>query len=112
MQTKPMFRLIIERLREVFTHQCCFPGKYVGACFILFRISVNNMCLGLAIKAALGTGSDINIPFRPEDNHRLVVHEYSGLEPGDAHGLRTVRDFITKRTDSNCGPVERLHAVW
>jgi len=63
-------------------------------------------------KAALGRGSDINYPFRPEDNHRLIVHEYSGLEPGDGHGLRTIRDFITVRTDQNRAPAERLHAVW
>ena len=64
------------------------------------------------MKAPLGRGSDINLPFRPEDNHRLVVHEYSGLEPGDAHGLQTVRDFITNRTDPQRLPAERLHAIW
>ena len=67
------------------------------------------MCLCLANKAALGRGSDINLAFRPEDNHRLIVHEYSGLEPGD---LRTVRDFIINRTDPNRAPAERLHAIW
>ncbi|KAF8492151.1 hypothetical protein F5888DRAFT_1731217, partial [Russula emetica] len=64
------------------------------------------------MSAALGRGSDINLAFRPEDNHRLIVHEYSGLEPGDAFGLRTVRDFITNRTDPNRAPAERLHAIW
>jgi hypothetical protein len=107
-----MLRLIIESLREVFTHRCCFQGKHVGAYSVLLRISVYSMCLCLANKAALGRGSDINLAFRPEDNHRLIVHEYSGLEPGDAHGLRTIRDFITNRTDPNRAPAERLHAVW
>ena len=79
---------------------------------VLFRILVYSMCLCLANKAALGRGSDINLAFRPEDNHRLIVHEYSGLEPGDAHGLRTVRDFIANRTDPNRAPAERLHAIW
>jgi hypothetical protein len=107
-----MFRLIIERLREVFTHQYCFQGQHVGAYTVLFCISVFSMCLCLANKAALGRGSDINLLFRPEDNYRLIVHEYSGLEPGDAHGLRTIRDFITNRTDPNRAAAERLHAIW
>jgi hypothetical protein len=77
-----------------------------------FRILVYSNCLFPANKAAPGRGSDINLPFLPEDNHRLIVHEYSGLEPGDAHGLRTVRDFITNRTDPNRAPAERLHAIW
>jgi hypothetical protein len=65
-----------------------------------------------ANKAALGRGSDINIAFHPEDNHRLIIHEYSGLESDDDNGLRTVRDFITNRTDPNRAPAERLHAIW
>ncbi len=64
------------------------------------------------IKAAPGKGSDINLAFRPDDNHNLIVHEYSGLETGDAHGLRTIRDFITIRTDPTRAPAERLHAIW
>ena len=107
-----MLRLIIERLWEVFAHQCCFQGGHVGVYSVLFRISVYSMCLCLANKAALGRGSDINLAFRPADNHRLIVHEYSGLEPGDAHGLRTVRDFIANRTDPKRAPAERLHAIW
>ena len=63
-------------------------------------------------QAALGSGSDINLAFRPEDNKRLIVHEFSGLEPGDAHGLRTIRDFVTNRADPNRAPAERLHAIW
>jgi hypothetical protein len=63
-------------------------------------------------KVAPGIGSDINLAFRPDDNHHLIVHEYSGLEPGDAHGLQTVRDFITIRTDPSRAPAERLHAIW
>jgi len=106
-----MLRLIIERLREVFAHQCCFLGGHVGVYSVLFRILVYSVSLCLANKAALGRGSDINLAFRPEDNHRLIVHE-SGLEPGDAHGLRTVRDFIVNRTDPNRAPAERLHAIW
>ncbi len=64
------------------------------------------------IKAAPGKGSDINLAFRPDDNHNLIVHEYSGLEPGDAHGLRSIRDFITIRTDPTRAPAERLHTIW
>jgi hypothetical protein len=107
-----MLGLIIGRLREVFAHRCCFQGKHVGAYSVLFRIPVYSMCLCLTNKAALRRGSDINLVFRPEDNNRLIVHEYSGLEPGDAHGWRIVRDFITNRTDPFCAPAERLHAIW
>jgi hypothetical protein len=70
------------------------------------------MCLCHANKAAPGIGSDINLAFRPDDNHHLMVHEYSGLEPGDGHGLRTIQDFITVRTDPDRAPAERLHAIW
>ncbi len=70
------------------------------------------MCLYFANKATPGRGSDIDLAFRPDDNRHLIVHEYSGLEPGDDHGFRTIRDFITGRTDPNCAPAERLHAVW
>lgn len=63
-------------------------------------------------QAALGSGSDINLAFCPEDNQRLIVHEFSGLEHGDAHGLRTIRDFVTNRADPNRAPAERLHAIW
>jgi hypothetical protein len=79
---------------------------------LFFRIPVYSICLCLENKAAPGIGSDINLAFRPDDNHHLIVHEYSGLEPGDAHGLRTIRDFITVRTDPNRAPAERLHAIW
>ena len=78
---------------------CICPISYFG----LLNVSVPRK------QAALGSGSDINLAFRPEDNHRLIVHEYSGLEPG---GLRTVRDFIINRTDPNRAPAERLHAIW
>jgi len=65
-----------------------------------------------ANKAALGRGSVINHPFRLEDNHRLIVYEYSGLEAGDVHDLWPARDFIANDTDPNRAPAERLHAVW
>ena len=65
-----------------------------------------------ANKAAPRIGSDINLAFRPDDNQHFIVHEYSGLEPGDAQGLHTVRDFINNRTDPKRAPAERLHAIW
>ncbi len=74
--------------------------------------SIQSACAS-QIKATPGKGSDINLAFRPDDNHNLIVHEYSGLEPGDAHGLRTIRDFITIRTDpTRAAPAKRLHAIW
>jgi hypothetical protein len=56
--------------------------------------------------------SDINLAFRPDDNHHLIVHESAGLEPGDAQGLRAIRDFISKHTDPSCAATEKLHAIW
>ncbi len=109
-QVKPILLLIIERLRKIFAHQCYFQSEHVGSYLVLFRIPVYSMCLCLANKAS--PISDINLAFRPDDNHRLILHEYSGLEPGDAQGLRTVRDFITNRTGPDRAPAEKLHAIW
>ena len=55
---------------------------------------------------------DINLAFRPNDNRHLIVHESAGLEPGDAQGLRAIRDFISNRIDPSCAATERLHAIW
>ena len=64
-------------------------------------------------KAALGRAPDINFAFRPDDNHHLIVHEFSGLESGDdAQRLRAILDFILTRTDPNRPAPERLHAIW
>jgi hypothetical protein len=111
-QVKPILLLFIERLRKILAHQCYFQSAHVGAYLVSFRIPVYLIYLCLANKAAPGIGSDINLAIRPDDNHRLIVHEYSGIEPGDAEGLRTVQDFITNRTDPNRAPAERLHAIW
>jgi hypothetical protein len=63
-------------------------------------------------KAAPATTSDIEFAFRPDDNHSLIVHECSGLEPGDAQGLQAIRDFISNHTDPSCAASEILHAIW
>ncbi|KAI0285610.1 hypothetical protein BC826DRAFT_1189613 [Russula brevipes] len=64
-------------------------------------------------KAGKASGEpDINLGFRPKDNDYLVVHEYSGFEPGDTQSLQNIRDFISYRTNSNRSALERLHAVW
>ncbi|KAI0261919.1 hypothetical protein BGY98DRAFT_1192678 [Russula aff. rugulosa BPL654] len=76
------------------------------------KSSLINATFRVNMSAAPGIGSDINLAFRPDDNHHLIVHEYSGLESGDPQGLRTVQDFITNRTDPNRAPAERLHAIW
>ena len=55
---------------------------------------------------------DINVEFRPEDNRYLVVHEFLGFEPQVSQNLRTIRDFISRRTVSTCPSSDRLHAVW
>ncbi|KAI0272993.1 hypothetical protein BGY98DRAFT_1099662 [Russula aff. rugulosa BPL654] len=75
------------------------------------KSSLINATFRVNMSVAPGIGSDINLAFRPDDNRYLIVHEYSVLETGDA-GLRTVRDFITDRTNPNRAPAERLHAIW
>jgi len=111
-QVKPILLFIIERIRKIFAHQCYVQSENGGAYLVLLRIPVYSICLCLANKAAPGIGSDIDIAFRPDDNHHLIIHEYTGLEPGDTHGLRIIREFITVRTDPNRAPAERLHAIW
>ena len=63
-------------------------------------------------KAVPAKAPDINFVFHPADNHRLIVHECSGLEPGDAQGLRATLDFISNRTDPSTAIPERLDAIW
>ena len=114
-QVSPILLLIIERLRKILAHQLYFQSERVGAYLDLCRMPlylINAPLPRNANKAAPRIASDIILAFRPDDNHRLIVHEYSGIEPGDAQGLRTVRDFITNRTDPKRAPAERLHAIW
>ena len=69
----------------------------------------------LFLKAAPGSqdgNADINVGFHPDNNRYLEVHEYSGFESEDAESLKTIRDFISYRTDSNRSVSERLHAIW
>ena len=63
-------------------------------------------------KAVPAKAPNINFAFRPDDNDRLIVHECSGIEPGDAQGLRAILDFISNRTDPNTVTPERLDAIW
>ena len=63
-------------------------------------------------KPAQARVPDINFAFRPDDNHHLIVHECSGLGPGDAQGLQAIKDFISTRIDLNRPAPERLHAIW
>jgi hypothetical protein len=68
--------------------------------------------VSLETKAPPACPSDVDFAHRPNDNHYLIIHEFSGLEPGDAQGLRAIRDFISNRTDPNRPTPERLHAIW
>ena len=72
--------------------------------------SIQRVCL--ENKAAPASAFDINFGHRPDNNRHFIVHEFSGLEPGDAQGLRTILDFISNRTDPSCAVPERLHAIW
>jgi len=76
------------------------------------KSSLINATFRVDMSAAPARVSDINFAFRPDDNHHLIVHESAGLEPGDAQGLRAIRDFISNRTDPSRAPAERLHAIW
>jgi hypothetical protein len=59
--------------------------------------------------------ADINVPFYPDNNRYLAVHEY---ELGDTESLQTVWDFITSHTRSGtsilqmAAPKRLLHAIW
>ena len=106
-----MLFFVTEKLREIFAYKGSFQGGHVGAYLILFRIPIYSTCLSRN-KPAQARAPDINFAFRPDDNHHLIVHECSGLEPGDAQGLRAIRDFISTRTDPNRPAPERLHAIW
>jgi hypothetical protein len=55
---------------------------------------------------------DINRKISQMDNRYLIVHEYSGFEPGDGQGLQAIQKFISDRTDPNRPPAERLDAIW
>lgn len=55
---------------------------------------------------------DINREISPRDNRYLIIHEYSGFEPGDGQGLQAIQEFISSRTDPNRPSAERLDAVW
>ena len=108
-KTKPI--LITERLWEIFAHQGGFQGRHIGTYLVLIAFPfIQRICP--ENKAALARPLDINFPFRPDDNRHLIVHECSGFEPGDAEGIRAIRDFIATRTDPNRPPAERLHAIW
>ncbi|KAF8492153.1 hypothetical protein F5888DRAFT_1806885 [Russula emetica] len=100
----PSRRLLKSTVKQVLTDN---PQSRI---LVVGKASIYNAQVGMS--AAPGIGSDINLAFCPDDNRRLIVHEYSGLESGDASGLRTIQDFITNRTDPTCAPAERLHAIW
>jgi hypothetical protein len=100
-----------EALGKIVTHQDHFQSGCDGA----FHTNVFHRHLHdrNGYKDA-PVGADINVEFSPEDNRYLVVHECSGLDSraSDSQDLQTIRNFISRRTDANCIPPERLHAVW
>ena len=106
---KQILIFIAEGLREIFAHQCRFQG-HVSAYLVLFRISLYSTCLKK--KAVPPRAPDINLEFHPDDNHRLIVHECTAFEPGDAQDLPAILDFISSRTGPSRPAPERLHAVW
>ena len=65
-----------------------------------------------AVPGKLSRRPDINHEIHPKENRYLIVHEYSGFEPGDGQGLQAIRDFISCRTNPSCADAEKLHAIW
>ena len=98
-------------LWKIVAHQDCFQSGFGGASHpSIFRRHECN-CNG---SQAASEKADINIEFRPNDNRYLIVHEFSGLDPEarDSEDLQTIRDFVSRRTEDNRTPSERLHAIW
>lgn len=80
----------------------------IQSCFVFLSIQ----CVRLETKAAPAHESNINVASRSNDSHRLIVHECSGLEPGDARGLKAIRDFLSDRAILGYATPGGLHAVW
>jgi len=54
---------------------------------------------------------DIDQELTSPDNDRLILHDSQGFVGGDIRNLRTVQDFI-KRKSAEREPKDRLHAIW
>ncbi|KAH9057192.1 hypothetical protein EDB87DRAFT_1632991 [Lactarius vividus] len=79
------------------------------------KSSLINAVFDVNMTAATGSqhgNADINVGFRPGDNHYLEAHEYSVSESGGARSLQTIWDFISYRTHADRSVSERLHAIW
>ncbi|KAH9998788.1 hypothetical protein BJV77DRAFT_1064755 [Russula vinacea] len=107
----PSRRSLNSTVKQVLTEQPEFRILVVGKRGS-GKSSLINRTFRVDMSVAPARVSDINLAFRPDDNHHLTVHESAGLEPGDAQGLRAIRDFISNRTDPSRAPAERLHAIW
>ncbi|KAF8130885.1 hypothetical protein K438DRAFT_1740001 [Mycena galopus ATCC 62051] len=56
--------------------------------------------------------ADIYSEITSETNTRFVLHDSKGFEPSKTDTFDVVREFILKKTDSNLGLKDRLHAAW
>ncbi|KAI0246090.1 hypothetical protein BJV78DRAFT_1158147 [Lactifluus subvellereus] len=91
---------VTERLRQVITHQLYLQSGYCA------------VTMSLGTKKAASGNADINIGFPYPDNGRLIVHECPGFEPGSAQNFPAIREFITRRTNTDLPQSEKLHAIW
>ncbi|KAJ7055574.1 hypothetical protein C8F01DRAFT_453939 [Mycena amicta] len=56
--------------------------------------------------------SDINEEIISPQNHRFVLHDSQGFEPGDVSNLDVVTSFLRERNGKNVPLERRVHAVW
>lgn len=55
--------------------------------------------------------SNIDDEITSDQNHRFVLHDSRGFEPGDEKYIDTVREFIKVREEmTQIG--DKLHAIW
>jgi len=55
---------------------------------------------------------DVTLEIKSELNDRLILHDSEGFGFGETNTLRTVQDFIRKRSSKSIPLNDRLHAIW
>jgi hypothetical protein len=55
---------------------------------------------------------DVTVEIKSDLNDRLILHDSEGFGFGEINTLRTVQDFIKKRSSKSIPLNDRLHAIW